>query len=113
MLELAPEDFDEQYKLHVERDRLRKMTRQYAEDRDANRSSEDLSAELEARKSALDAIRKRMISSAAQAGGGTGAFEGPGDGLKINRAMISATGADKLMQRIARLETILKERGEI
>lgn len=111
LLELGPEDFAARYELQLERDRLRKQSRRHSSDRDSNRPSQELLAELRARESALEQIRRGMVNSAAQAGGGgggSGSFEGPLDGFKINHAMTSATGADKLMQRIARLETILK-----
>lgn len=116
LLELGREDFAARYELQLEQDRLRRQSRRHASDRDSNRPSQELLAELRARESALEQIRRGMVNSAAQAGGGgggSGSFEGPLDGFKINNAMTSATGADKLMQRIARLETILKERGDL
>lgn len=97
LLGLAPDDFAEKYRLKREQDHLRGLTRQYAQDRDAYRPSEDLLAELDVRRSALDATRRQMLCL--------------GDGVKINLAMKAASGADELTQRIAHLETTLKERG--
>lgn len=116
LLELGPDDFATRYELHTERDRLRKLSRRYASERDVDRSSEDLLAELRARESALEEIRRKMMNAAAQAGGGgagAGSFEGPLDAFKINNALMSGTGAEGLIHRIARLETILRERGDL
>ena len=116
LLDIDPRDFAARYELKVEQDRLRRLTRRYAKERDLDRSSEDLMSELRARESALDQIREKMVSAAAQAGGGgggSGSFEGPLDAFKINNALLKGTEADKLMQRIARLQTILRERGEL
>jgi hypothetical protein len=99
LLELAPDDFAEKYRLKREQDRLRRRTRQYARDPDAGRPSEDLLAELDARRLALDASRKQMLCL--------------WSGVQINLAMRTASGADQLIQRTAHLETILKERGDL
>lgn len=99
LLELAPDDFAEKYRLRSEQDRLRVRTREYARDRDAGRTSEDLLAELDARVSALDTIRKQMLCL--------------WSGVQINLAMRAASGTDQLIQRTAHLETILKERGDL
>lgn len=116
LLDIDPRDFAARYELKVEQDRLRRLTRRYAKERDLDRTSEDLMSELRARESALDQIREKMVSAAAQAGGGgggSGSFEGPLDAFKINNSLLKGTEADKLMQRIARLQTILRERGEL
>lgn len=116
LLELGPGDHAQRYRLKVEQDRLRGQARRFARDRDVDRSTEDLKAELEAREKALEEVRRKMMNAAAQAGGGgagAGSFEGPLDAFKINNALISGSNAEALMQRIARLETILGERGEL
>lgn len=116
LLELAPDDFAHRYRLALEQDRLRKEARRHAKERDLNRASKDLLAELMARKDALEIIRRKMVNTAAQAGGGgagAGSFEGPLDAFRINNAIMAGAEADELIQRIARLETILRERGEL
>ena len=116
LLELSPDDHARRYELKVEQDRLRRQARRYATEGDVDRSSEDLKAELAAREKELEAIRRKMMNTAAQAGGGgggAGSFEGPLDAFKINNALKSGSNVEALMHRIARLETILKERGEL
>lgn len=116
LLELGPQDFAAKYELHTERDRLRHLVGKYASDRDVQRSSEDLRAELGARKAALEEIKKGMVNTGGMAGGGgagTGSYEGPLDGMKINNAIRSAQGTDQLVQRITHLESILSERGDL
>ena len=116
LLELSPNDHAQRYQLKVEQDRLRRQARRFATERDVERSSEDLKAELLARESALEEVRRKMMNAAAQAGGGgagAGSFEGPLDAFKINNALISGSNAEALMQRIARLQTILRERGDL
>lgn len=116
LLELGPDDFAARYELHTERDRLRDLARRGKSDRDAQRSSEDLRAELKARKAALAEIKKGMVNTGGMAGGGgggSGSYEGPLDGMKINNAIRSAQGADQLVQRITHLESILQERGDL
>ena len=116
LLELGPDDHAERYELKVEQDRLRKAARKYASEPDRERTTENLLAELRARESQLEEIRKKMMNAAAQAGGGgagAGSFEGPLDAFKINNALMSGSGAEQLMQRIARLQTILGERGAL
>jgi len=116
LLELGPDDHAQRYRLKVEQDRLRSQARRFATDNDVDRSTESLKAELQARKEALDRVRRKMMNAAAQAGGGgggAGSFEGPLDAFKINNALISGSNAEGLMQRIARLETILRERGDL
>lgn len=116
LLEVDSGDFAARYELKLEQDRLRRLTRRFAQERDLERTSEDLMSELRARESALDQIREKMVNAAAQAGGGgggSGSFEGPLDAFKINIALLEETEAEKIMQRIARLQTILRERGDL
>ena len=98
LLELEPDDYSEKYRL-TEQDRLRKRTRQYARDRDAGRSSEDLLAELDERRLALDATRRQMLYLSS--------------GAQIDLAIREANATDQLIQRTAVLETILRERGDL
>lgn len=108
-------DFKTKYELQSERDRLRAIVRSEV-DRDADRSTEDLLAELEARRKTLTQIQKSMVNSAGMSGGGgagAGSFEGPADGVRLNTEIVAGTGAKELFQRISRLETILTQRGAL
>jgi len=112
---LGPDDYSSRYQLHIERDRLRDRVRGSG-DADIDRSTEDILSELHARRKSLIAIQESLVSSAGMSGGGgagAGSFEGPADGVKLNTEIVAATGARELAQRVARLETILTERGAI
>lgn len=115
LLDLEQNEFAARYELQLERDRLRDMVRSNL-DTDADRSTEDLLGELEARRKDLERIQRSMVDSAGMSGGGgegAGSFEGPGDGLKLNNALMEGTGGKTLSQRIARLENMLTERGAL
>jgi hypothetical protein len=99
LLHLAADDFAGKYRVKVEQDRLRNLARAFASDADAYRSSKDLLAELDSRKQALETIRREMVYL--------------GEGAKVNIEMRAARGTDQLVQRIAHLETILQERGNL
>ena len=99
LLQLAPDDFAGKYRAKVEQDRLRNLARAFARDTDAYRASKDLLAELDSRRSALDSIRRQAVCL--------------WSGGEMNQAMRAAAGQDGLVQRIACLETILKERGDL
>ena len=116
LAELGPDEYAKRHELKVEQDALRRQARRYAAEPDLDRPTEVLLAELRAREAELEKIRKKMMNAAAQAGGGgggAGSFEGPLDAFKINNALMAGTDAERLMQRIARLETILRERGAL
>lgn len=108
-------DFKTKYGLQKERDGLRAIVRSEV-DMDADRSTEDLLAELEARRKALTQIQKSMVNSAGMSGGGgdgAGSFAGPADGVRLNTEIVAGTGAQELSQRISKLETILTQRGAL
>lgn len=108
-------DFKTKYELQKERDRLRAIVRSEV-DMDADRSTEDLLAELEARRKALTQIQNSMVNSAGMSGGGgagTGSYAGPADGVRLNTEIVAGTGAKELSQQISKLETILTQRGAI
>ena len=112
LLDLEPSEFKARYALQKERDGLRDLVRGSV-DTDSGRSTEDLLAELAEREKALRQIQESMVNSAGMSGGGgagTGSYEGPGDGLRLNTEILAGTGAMELSQRIARLRTILAER---
>ena len=109
---LAPDEFEARYSLQRERDLLRARVR-VGGDADSDRSTEDLESELAARRVVLAGIEESMVNTAGLSGGGgesTGSFEGPGYGLKMNTEILDSSGARQLVQRIAKLETILAER---
>ena len=109
---LGPNEFEARYQLQRERDMLRARVRGSG-DPDSSRVTSDLESELAARRVALARIHESMVNTAGMSGGGgggTGSYEGPGDGLRMNTEIIAATGARELVDRIARLETILDAR---
>lgn len=110
--DLADDDFEARYALQLEQDRLRSEVRRSI-DPDELRPTTEIASELEARKAALARARDSMLNSAAMAGGdgtGAGSYDGPGDGIKLNSGIRNASGTDALIERIARLETLLAER---
>lgn len=114
LLGLAPEDFARKHTLHLERDSLRAEAAEYSEDRDITRPSADMIAELKALRSQLAAIRAGYLNAVGQAGGGeAGAWIGPADTIALNAGIDRAQGVERIVPRIARLETILKERGHL
>jgi len=107
---LGPDEFEARYQLQRERDMLRARVRGSG-DPDSARETSDLESELAARRVALARIHESMVNTAGMSGGGDGAGSfGPGDGLRLNTEIIAATGARELVDRIARLETILDAR---
>ena len=112
---LSPDEFAARYALQRERDALRAQVR-VSVDADDHRSTEDPESELAARRAALARVQDSMLNSAGMSGGGgegAGSFEGPGDGLRMNTEILTATGAQQLVQRIAKLETILTTRRQV
>lgn len=112
LLTLAPDDFRGKNALHIERDGLRAETAEYKEDRDVNRPSADMIKELQALKRQLASIRKGYVSAAGQAGAG-GSHHGPADTIALNSGIDDAQGVERLVHRIAHLETILQGRGHL
>ena len=107
---LGPDEFEARYQLQRERDMLRARVRGSG-DPDSARETSDLESELAARRVALARIHESMVNTAGMSGSGDGAGSfGPGDGLRLNTEIIAATGARELVDRIARLETILDAR---
>ena len=109
---LGPDEFEARYSLQRERDLLRDQVR-VSGDADSHRSTQDLESELAARRIALARIEESMVNTAGMSGGGgdnAGSLEGPGDGLKMNTEILTASGAQQLVQRIARLETMIADR---
>ena len=75
------------------------LARVFATDADAYRPSKTLLVELDSRKQALQTFRRERIYL--------------GERAKMNIEMRAARGTDQLVQRIAHLETILEERGDL
>ncbi|MGB7859292.1 MAG: hypothetical protein WBM90_02215 [Acidimicrobiia bacterium] len=98
LLAVAPDDFPEKFRLKSEQDRLRSLSRRYARDWDERRPKEVLAAELQTRRSALDALTRQMVTA--------------GDGVNVNIAMKKAGGVTELTQRIAHLEMVLSKLGD-
>jgi hypothetical protein len=116
LLKLGEEDFPAKSQLHIERDRLRDEASSYYQDRDASRPSSELIQELKQRYRQLDAISRRYVNPAKATDGGfggVGAYNGPADAQSTNRNIDEGTGRERIEQRIAHLESILKERGHL
>ena len=113
LIELPVDAFAERYKLRLRRDELRAQAAEFAQDWDAEQSSEDLLAELAAMKERLaDAERQRIDVVSQSGGGGT---EGPGasglGGVSLNKAIDEAQGIGDIRVRIERIKDILIGRG--
>jgi hypothetical protein len=116
LLELGADDFAAKNQLHTERDRLRDEAATYRQDRDAHRPSSELIEELKQRHSQLESISQNYINPAKATDGGfggTGAYNGPADAQAINRNIDEGTRRANIERRIARLESILKDRGHL
>lgn len=114
LLGLAPDDFAKKHALHSERDSLRAEAADYGKDRDVTRPSADMIAELKALRAQLAAVRAGYVDAVGQAGAGeAGAWNGPADTIALNAGIDRAQGVERIVHRIARLETILKERGHL
>jgi hypothetical protein len=110
----TPSDaFAEKYRLQSERDRLRKLTRGFAVDYESSRDTDDIRKEVEALRARVSQIESKRAASGKMADGGfggVGAHSGPADGVMLNAAFDEAQGIPQLIDRIARLETILQKR---
>ena len=116
LMKLGDDDFAAKNRLHTERDRLRDEAKSYQQDRDAARPSSELIQELKQRYRQLDSISKQHINPAKATDGGlgnTGAYNGLADAQTINRNIDEGTGRPGVEQRIAHLESVLKERGHL
>ena len=113
LLALADDDFAEKYRLQVLRDELREQASRFRVDLDLDRSDETLLQEHAARRSQIDAINKLRINSVTQSGAGSPAAPGASHAAHaaINRGIADAQGIGEINARIARLESILDDRG--
>ncbi len=110
-LNALPEDaFAERYELRCRQDELRDQMASFRVGFDADRSTEDLLAELsglQSRMAAIEGQRIDMVSQAGGSGGLTGAMT-PEEGL--NRKMDEAAGAGEIQTRIGHIKGILIDR---
>jgi hypothetical protein len=113
LLDLPDDAFAERYALQKQQDALREQASQFAEDWDAQRPTDELLAELAARRSQLKAIEDQRIDMVSQSGGGSAANApgadayGAGD---INTGIAQAQGLGDVEERIGRIKGILRER---
>lgn len=110
---LGDDQFAERHLLQTERDQLRSLVRTTSDERDLDRSSDDIRTELGARNKELERLNKNLVSPGGMADtmNGTGSI-GSADAQKLNSAMRQAFGMDALRQRIDHLEGILVARGD-
>lgn len=110
-LNALPDDaFAERYELRCRQDELRDQMASFRVDFDAERSTEELLAELSSLRSRLASIEGQRIDMVSQAGG-SGAMTGamtPEEGL--NRKIDEAAGAGEIRSRIGRIKGILIDR---
>ena len=107
---LPADAFGERYQLRCRQDELRDQMATLRVDVDAERSTEELLAELSGLRSRLaesEGQRIDMVSQAGGSGGLTGAMT-PEEGL--NRKMQAAAGAGEIRSRIGRIKGILTDR---
>lgn len=116
LLELEDDDFAARFALEKERDELRARADAFHEGKDARRSTEDLTAELAARKSQLEAMKDQLVNRATQAssasgrGGGGDVPLGEQYGGNSSSAGMRGMGADKVRARISEIEQELAHR---
>ena len=72
LLELKPEDFAARFALEKERDQLRTRAEQFHRHKDEGRPTQNLVAELAARRSQLDAMKSQLVNRATQASSSQG-----------------------------------------
>lgn len=113
LLSVSHDDFSRKYALHLERDTLRDESARYKKDQDVDRSSSDIIDEVKALKRQVASIRSGYVNAVGQAGAGEGGWNGPADTIALNAGIDKAQGVERIVHRIARLETLLKERGHL
>ncbi len=109
LLELPRDAFAEIYELHNRRAELRAQAAEFAQDRDADRSTENLLRELAALRTRLAEIERQQVNLVAQAGGG-GARSGSAHGVALNRRIADAQGMGRVQSRIGVIKGVLIDR---
>jgi len=112
LLALEAGDFATRYTLETKRDELRAQAAQFRERKDEGRSTEQLRAELVARRTQLEQLQKSKINMASQAQGSGSSVRaiGADKGGTLNNAMMTAQGARSVEVRIAEIEQELARR---
>ncbi|MCP3857326.1 MAG: hypothetical protein GY745_22290 [Actinomycetia bacterium] len=111
---LADHEFERSYALRQEQDELRSRAEVFKERKDSSRTTEALEAELEVRRSQLQALEKQeldLVSMAGGSGGGGGMSASGAEFGPINEAILSAAGAGEVQARIAEISRELERRG--
>ena len=112
LLELPRDAFAKRYELRVRQDELRDQVASFQPDRDEDRPTDQLLAELASLRSRYRQIVRNRINLVGQSSGGEGG--GPGAGSygigDVNRGIAAAQGAVEIEDRIARIESILSDR---
>ena len=112
LIELPSDAFAERYELRTRQDELRDKVASFSQDRDADRSDQELLEELSALHTRHKQIVRSRIDLVGQSSGGSGA--GPGAGAygvdDINRGIAAAAGASEIEARITRIKSILADR---
>lgn len=116
LLALKVGDFAARFRLETERDGLRARAAEFHERKDEGRSTEDLRAELTARRKQLEQVHDGLVNRATQASSASGQSAGAEraigaeKGGTINNAMRQAQGTGSIVARIAELEQELDRR---
>jgi hypothetical protein len=116
LLKLGDDEFSRRFELHTERDRLHSEAAKMVKDADLDRPSPELAAELKEHRKQLDDIDKKYINTAEQVEAGfglAGNTSGASDPQWINQNIDEGTGRAKIEARIAHLEAILADRGDL
>ena len=112
LIELPSDAFAERYELRTRQDELRDKVASFSQDRDADRSDQELLEELAALQARHKQIVRNRINLVGQSSGGSGA--GPGAGAygvdDVNRGIAAAAGASEIESRITRIKSILADR---
>ena len=113
LLELPPDDFARRFALEKERDELRAAAEVFHQRKDEGRSTEDLIAELAARRKQIRSMGDQLVNRAAQSsatGAGPAADVATSMGGSLNQAMGEGMGMGSAAVRVAELEQELSRR---
>ena len=113
LIELPDDAFAERYRLRTRQDELRAIVRSTDNPYDADRSTDELLAELQSLRMQMKEIERQRIDLVAQAGSGgssTGEMGNLG-GVQINKAIGDSMGLDRIKGRIGVIKGILSDRG--
>ncbi len=105
LLALRDDDFAARFRLETERDMLRDQAAELRPRKDEGRSAEELRSELKARRSELQKLLARSVSTA-----GSSRDNSVGAGANLGKAVMSAHGVGPIEARIAEIEQELARR---